>query len=500
MSDRSPEDEIAAEARKFWATLSQLSQRHAQARNWLERRQVRKEISRTLREERRQADHMRKHHLTWTSQMVDRYQAHALAIEARRHDPTVDHDRRARDAKALAEHANDLRARIVTNTRLTEVERGIALDGLDAATAFPHYKVGKLFDKAHRVKGLDALRYRAAVARTQNELGIARQAPREQLGLDRAQVQAQLVNREQQVQPPARPTGQLTAAQAEAIQGLRTAQLAWNIEAPNASAIKRDHLTNQWRHAAREAERAGLTEQRIDWEFRNAERNSVYTAQVHATRGPGHEVHTMHGFHPSEAEAVQWVHQQTAETPWAPGVALKATIHQRGNKAPIRLADGNVEHVTAGAAAWKAEIDRNKHSRATVQTDAPPDGAADQRLAEMDRRLQLMQRGLDAVTADRDETRSLLAQAEGRIEELKNRNIRLAAEIGEVRRTAGERVETLTAERDKYRTERDEAVQKIAQSTPREQRYGSAERVATSMSEDTQAMPKPNRNGYERTR
>ncbi|WP_280297067.1 hypothetical protein [Nocardia abscessus] len=106
MTDSSPEDEMIAEARKFARSLPELTRLHAQARNFLERHKIRKEISRTLRQQRREAEVMRKHQLTWTSQAIDRYRVHVQAVAARANDPSVDHDRRARDAHALAEHRN----------------------------------------------------------------------------------------------------------------------------------------------------------------------------------------------------------------------------------------------------------------------------------------------------------------------------------------------------------------------------------------------------------
>ncbi|MEU7633854.1 hypothetical protein AB0C34_28400 [Nocardia sp. NPDC049220] len=169
MTDRSVEDELIAEARKFGHSLTHLLRLYAQAGTWLERRRVRKQISVVLREQRREEQTARGHQLVFTQQMIDRYRVHALAISERAENPSVDHERRYRDAQSLSRHANDLRARIVANDRLTKTEQGIALDGLDAATMFPRFEPGRLFDQAHKVRGIDALRYRAQVARTVRE-------------------------------------------------------------------------------------------------------------------------------------------------------------------------------------------------------------------------------------------------------------------------------------------------------------------------------------------
>ncbi|PXX52304.1 hypothetical protein DFR70_13336, partial [Nocardia tenerifensis] len=174
MSDFSPEDEIMSEARRFAASMASTLRRYGQAATWLEKRRIRKEITQAWRAEMRQAELDRANQLKWTGQSVDKYRAHALAVAQRAESPNVDHERRYRDAQALARHRNDMAQQVLRNPRLTEVERGIALDGIDAATAFPEYEPGKLFARAHRVKGREALRYRAQVARARETVGIAR--------------------------------------------------------------------------------------------------------------------------------------------------------------------------------------------------------------------------------------------------------------------------------------------------------------------------------------
>ncbi|MFR9774187.1 hypothetical protein, partial [Nocardia sp. SC052] len=171
------EDEMIAQARQFSAAMRTAMHRHAQAANWIERRRVRKEISRLVRTERRQQQQARAHHRIWTSQAVDRYRLHAQAVAQRANDPRVDHDRRARDARALVEHRDRLAVQFIGNEHLTRTEQGIALDGLDAATVFPEYKTGNLFARAHKVKGLEALHYRARVAR--ETVGARQRAERE---------------------------------------------------------------------------------------------------------------------------------------------------------------------------------------------------------------------------------------------------------------------------------------------------------------------------------
>lgn len=190
MSDRSPEDEIMSEARKFAASMSATLRRYSQAANWLEKRTIRKEIKQAWRSELRQAELDRAHQLTWTANSIETFRAHSLAVARRANDPNVDHDRRYRDAQALARHRNDMAERVLRNPHLTEVEQGIALDGLDSATAFPHISNGHRnpLHRARRVKGIEALRYRAQVARAQEAAGIERPAVQPMRHVDRDDV------------------------------------------------------------------------------------------------------------------------------------------------------------------------------------------------------------------------------------------------------------------------------------------------------------------------
>ncbi|MGQ4620012.1 hypothetical protein [Nocardia sp. R7R-8] len=436
MSDRSPEDEMIAEARKFARSLPELTRLHAQARSFLERRKIRKQISRTLREQRREAEVMRKHQLTWTSQAIDRYRVHVQAVAARANDPRVDHDRRARDAHALAEHRNRLAGGFIGNEHLTRTEQGIALDGLDSATIFPHFEVGNLFAKAHKVRGIDALRYRAHVAR---ETVNARQ---------RAEVQRE-----------------------------------------------------GWQHSLDAARRANAEESllaRIDAAQAHRHR---YTADMTWTDPDGGKLTESRSF-ATEHSATSWLQRTISGTSWSDGTTLAVETRDTLNTAKQYVDHGRPETVADQLAAWEAvlrertlsgqvhreQAEQPARQRENTDRERPPDTAGVDRLAQVERQLNdmaadrdrldhrvgLLQRGLDAVTADRDEIRRKLDSAEGHIEALKNRNLRLSAEIGELRDRPG--VEQLTAERDQFKQERDEAVRKLVQSTPERERYGNRQR------------------------
>ncbi|WP_280496248.1 hypothetical protein [Nocardia asiatica] len=432
MSDRSVEDELIAEARKFGHSLTHLLRLHAQATNWLERRKVRKQISVALRAQRREAEVLRKHQLTGTSQAVDRYRVHVQTVAARANDPSVDHERRARDARSLAEHRDRLAAQFIGNEHLTHTEQGIALDGLDAATVFPHYKIGNLFSRAHKVKGLEALHYRARVAR-------------ESASLHRG------TDRERQ----------------------------------------------EWQHGLDAARRANAEEAflaRIDAAQAHRHR---YTAEMTWTDPDGGKLIESRSF-ATEHSATSWLQRNISGTSWSDGTTLAVETRDTLNAAKQYVDHGRPETVADQLAAREAvlrertlsgQVHREQaepaaRQRGNTDRERPPDTAGVDRLAQVERQLNemaadrdrlesrvgMLQRGLDSVTADRDEIRRKLDSAEGHIEALKNRNLRLSAEIGEMRDRPG--VEQLTAERNQFKQERDEAVRKLVQSTPEHERYG----------------------------
>ncbi|MGV9616274.1 hypothetical protein [Nocardia xishanensis] len=453
MSDRSVEDELAAEARKFGHAMAQLLRLHAQAGTWLERRKLRKQISRTLREQRRAEQVDRDHQLSWTEQMINRYRAHSLAVADRAADSTVDHDRRYRDAQALARHGADLRGRIVTNTRLTPVERGIALDGVDAATTFPQFETGggRLFSNAHKVRGIEALRYRAQLART-----------REALRVEHGAEQQQWEAREQ------------SGDSERESEDLRfSAQVSYLPEGAN-------HVVYEHAAHASEAETAAWTQRQVA-QARPAPGTTVQAAAYEeSSEGRSDPLFRAVGRRQEITEEVaQW--------------QITIANHAADREHEIRQR-GGVERPPDQPTTRHAERDAGV-----------ADAAGQQRLAEIERRLReisedrdrlasrvgMLQRGVDAVTADRDQIRKSLAAAEGRIEELKNRNIRLASEIGELydRPDAAQVAE----ERDRYKRERDEAVAKLHARTPAKDRYGSAEKVVHERLGDTQAWPAPER-------
>ncbi len=501
MSERPVEDEIMDQARHFGRALMALASQHGRAVSWVEQRRIRKQISLALRQQRRAEYVDRQMQKIHTERSVERYRAHVRAVTLRGNDPSVDHERRARDQIALRSHATDLQAAVLNGRGLTPVEQGIALDGIDSATAFPGYKPERaMFTGAKQVKGINALRYRANVARTRAVLPQQVAEVTEQ----RRQIDAARSPQRQ----PAAPVRESTPQEREAaVQTLRRAQLDWDLNAANAHPAELPAYDLAVRQASARAAKVGVSPERITYERAHAVENSKFTASVYSLRPGGTETQVTQTVHPTGREAAEWTHRTVKSTNWVPKVALKAVIHERGAEAPARVTDGTYEQVSARTAEWVPS--RKRPTTTQEQTQPTTRGGVDaDRLAEVEKQLKaisqdrdrlmskvsMLQRGMDSVTADRDEMRTKLDSAEGRIETLTNRNTRLAAEIDEVRRDQPA-VEDLRAERDQYKTQRDRAIDRLAKQTAQRTRPGSGERVAAETN-PTQAMPNPITNGH----
>ncbi|MFI2473880.1 hypothetical protein [Nocardia xishanensis] len=420
MSDQhSVEDEIVAEARKFSAAMRAAIQRHAQAANWLERRRASKEISRLVRQERRDQDQIRGHHLSGANQAVDRYRIHAQAVAQRANDPRVDHERRARDARALAQHRQDLGKQFVTDPYLTRTEQGIVLDGLDAATVFPEFRTGNLFARAHKVKGLEALRFRARVARETvaiNERAAAERAQWQQEGLDhtrRANAEEAVLARINAAQTHRRryraemtwshpDGGALTESRDFATEHVATdwmkaniSRAAWNdgttlhvqtIDGHNGAvqysdfgrpeavadqlAVRKSVLRErtlaglvhreQVLAAEREAEgRERTAQQEREPEAQEPEADLRFSARVSYLPEGADRVVYEYGDHASEAATAAWVQQQVAQARPAPGTTVHVAAYAdsgEGHPDPVFRAVARREEVAEDVAQWRIDI------------------------------------------------------------------------------------------------------------------------------------------------
>ncbi|MBF6298486.1 hypothetical protein IU459_13155 [Nocardia amamiensis] len=533
MSDRSVEDEIFAQARQFSAAMRAAMQRHAQAAYWLERRRARKEISRLVRQERREQQQSRTNHLSWTNQAVDRYRVHAQAVAQRANDPRVDHDRRARDARSLAEHRDRLAAQFIGDEHLTRTEQGIALDGLDAASVFPEYKTGNLFSRAHKVKGLEALHYRARVAR---ETVSARQRAEQerqdrQKGLDttrRANLEEALLARIDAAQDhrhryTAEMTwtdpdgGVLTESRPFATEHTATEWLQRNISGTawaDGTTLRVETRDND--NAAKQYTNWGrpetVAEQLADREAVLRER--TLSGQVHreafkrqaaheaeqerfsatVTYLPEHANQVVHerGTHASEVESARWTAQQLAGIRPAPGTTVHVAAYDCADEwRPERVfrAEGGREMVADEVTQWREGIERVSSEQerdeqqlpATVQQIAAERDQLAEDLAQHGREIEQLSGDLVTAADRNNQLSGQVSERDKKITELTARHqlsIEHNNELTEANARLTRQLTALTAERDTLRGERDEAVQKLAERTPAHERYGSPERQA----------------------
>lgn len=476
-------DEIGQQTGRFAHSLIQLAQQLAQATTWMDRRRIRRQIRRQTNEELKWQQQLRALELQGTAKAIDTYRRHAADVGVRAVDPDTDALRRDRDRDALVRHYNDLEERILRSGSLTTVEQGIALDGMASATTFPEFELGDLFGKAHRVKGVDALRYRAQVARAQAAAGIERRP---------AYVRPPSTQR---VEP-----SRYTPQQADTVQDIRRVQQAYR----GADAAGRVWLRDRQQQVAAAAKHAGLSEEQITREFNTSADNSRYETQIRYGEPGQFEDRRVKAWHADSGEVADWVARTVPTLDVDPGSTVTAAMWKDGRPQPEFIATGGPHMVIDEVTQWHNTIDHPTTGQAREPRDsgaAAPgrlgvlDAAADQverssrllkeaneRNGQLVRRMEMLERGLNAVTADRDDHKQKLDAVQGQVEALRNANTAQAAELKDLRAQSLRLVE-VTADRDRYKSERDEAVAKLrAQSKQRDRataRHDSAGRPAT---------------------
>ncbi|WP_433759908.1 hypothetical protein [Nocardia sp. CA-135398] len=433
MSNRSPEDEMIAQARQFSSSMQAAMRHYAQASNWLERRRARREISLITRQEAREQQAARQRHLVYSEQAVDKYRVHALAVSQRANDPSVDHGRRFRDQQVLARHQADMRDLVLRNPHLTEVEKGIALDGLDAATAFPEFETGKLFNRAHKVKGIEALRYRAQVARARRDAEAERSQVRE-----RAERLSTITEQARPVQGGPGQQFQVKATVSRWSPGMPTLEQdrLFVGEQDAIDWLHRDISESRWAPDARVGvevvDLADVREPIYSDEGRPSTVAATLKARSNELREQARERHQDRSDH----------------TPFGdPDL----------NGQPARSTGRDRQDLAAERDSLKARLNLSiEHNSELADNNAQ------------------LTRQLTAVTAERDQLRAEYARDTAD-------DARLEAERSQLRETNSRltaKLDQALAERDQLRAERDAAVRKVAERTPAEQRYGSPERQA----------------------
>lgn len=517
---RSPRREISS-----WSDLT-----------WKERREMKGEISRALREERRQRE---AEAIALRQQITGEiHDHHAQAWQGHR----VREDEQMSDWFArqqdLARQLRVAEERIAT-ADLTDTERGQAVTALRRAHYLPMYRLPQqIFTPA---TGTSSLRARAQAALSRLRIGRAREheAPvvarweatqQRQSGGNEVSRQTMLLRRhaeqpqlrtdaQQREQPQVRdPQGYrgYTRQQLIAVQDLRSAELQRRVEAE--SGVSTDPNQQAWRITVDRAALAGLSREQIAWELDNVEANS----RCHTTvtyRRPGEAWANAYqqqiwGVHADEAEAAHWTRMTVDRFDWEPGTQFEINANERGQE-PFFGIHGGAAHVRAGLRAWDqqlAEQQRHRHQEHMTVSTATGGRAIEEPLTAKTAVLKEESRGVRAdapgrrVSPETDgratATETFTSTVSG--EEVRSQvGVRISrdgqvtaggidgnghrADVPLMDRTRNQQaqaridglqkqIDGLTAERDRFRTERDEAVAKLVASTPPAQRYGSRQR------------------------
>ncbi|MEU4343114.1 hypothetical protein AB0H00_17860 [Nocardia sp. NPDC023852] len=248
------------------------------------------------------------------------------------------------------------------------------------------------------------------------------------------------------------------------------------------------------RLATARARAAGLTPEQIRWELDNAEANS--RTQVTVTVGrPGEKDRTWYTYHPTEAAAAQWTHDGVTEIDWRPGTTLTVKAREDGNPKPFYAVEGNQVTVGRDLELWHSETrDGFTHAQ---QQEPTREQHAHTAASHNDLAIEHSR-----IAAERDQLRGNVDSLQTRLNlsighnsQLDEQNSQLVRQLtaltaerdrlrvehkAMVTATAsrGREVYALSQQCDRLRGERDEAVQKLAERTPAQERYGSPERQA----------------------
>ena len=334
-------DEITQHASRFSAQLTQALGQLSQATGWLERRTMRKRIRKMVTDEQRQREQMRQAELAGVAKAMETYRLHSISTTSRALDPNVAPQQRERDRAAMIRHYSDLEDRVLRSSALTTIEQGIALDGMAAATTFPEYRLGNVFGRAGRVKGVEALRYRAQVARAQAAAGIER--------------------RPAYVRPPSpqRRAGVsgYTTEQVDAIQAIRRSQ------ATDRWGPLPQHRDAERQHAAQWASEVGLSPDEITREFNHSALNSQVAVQVNGRALNGSSAAYI-GLHPNEPEAAAWARENFGDYAQDMREAIgephevRVTATSRDSIEPLFHSEGHPGFVADELTEWRPGIDR----------------------------------------------------------------------------------------------------------------------------------------------
>ncbi|MFF0633492.1 hypothetical protein ACFYTS_13435 [Nocardia sp. NPDC004151] len=421
----------------------------------------------------------------YTKRVADYRSEHAIAQFQRENDPLHTDQDTAADTERL--DAMRLRIEESLGTSALRIEhRGQVVMALDRAARAP-YTMDASFNAVFTPM-TDRDRREARVAAVESEQWVSARTQEwdrrvASMTVDQPARPTQAPQLDQP-QPPAprsvSPVAQEVAidqdfARANAIQQIRHVQYTWLHD--KASGRARDPYGEiARRQAAEQAQRAGMTTEQVRWEFANAEANSRCQVSLTAS-SPDGSAQGMRGYFATEAEAAAWTHDTVRFNQWTPGTSLAVRARETGRRHPFYIAEGNQIDIGASVEDWHRDLNPDKaqppDKDRKVEKTGTGTGSDD-----LERRVSMLQRGLDAVTADRDYHKKDLESVRGQLDTVKNAQLGLNQELRDLR---GD-LDTARADRDRYRGERDEAVDKLRSVRHEQQPTNGADKPRPQMS------------------
>ncbi|MGW4123471.1 hypothetical protein [Nocardia sp. NPDC004711] len=432
----------------------------------------------------------------YTKRVADYRTEHVMAQFRRECDPFyTDHD-----AASDVERLDAMRLRIeesLGTSPLRIEHRGQVVMALDRAGRHP-YQMNPTFEAVFPVMDAEQMREARAAAVESEQWVTTRTRELDQQVASmtlhqptpRTDTQTQNRRRGESVVPQSLSAVEQEAvldrdlARTNAVQAIRHAQYTWLRDQAHGTPNARAGLSRRW--AAELATKAGMSTEEIRWEFANAETNSRCQVTVGSSSPDGAQ-HLMRAYHPSEAEAAAWTRDVVHHNEWKAGTTLSVRARETGRRHPFYVAEGNQVEVGQSTSEWQ-RVTTREQTQPPDQDRTRENSSAATSSEDLERRVLLLQRGLDAVTADRDQYKNQIDAVRAELEGLKNTQLRTNQELREARSAR----DTATAERDRYRGERDEAVRKLAQATPQQDRYGSSERIAREQQGTDSTVPPAN--------
>ncbi|WP_458686408.1 hypothetical protein [Nocardia tengchongensis] len=426
-------------------------------------------------------------HAAWyTKRVADYRDEHAVARYRRENDPFYTD----RDAAGDAERLDAMRLRIeegLGSSALGVERRGQVVFALDRAARQP-YTMNPTFDAVFtpmNQREQSAARA-AAVESEQWVAGRAQELDRRVASMT-VQQPNPLTPTPQQVQSntgAAQPQSYLRQdaaidrdiARSNAVQDIRHVQYTWLRD--QASGHRPDPYGELARRQAAEgAKRAGMTTEEIRWEFANAEANSRCQVTMTASSPDGTR-QGMRAYFATEADAAGWTRDAVRTNTWAAGTTLAVRAREAGRRNPFYVAEGNQVEIGGSVDGWHRETNPEQaqppDQKRTNEKPATASGSED-----LERRVLMLQRGLDAVTTDRDNHKKELDSVRAELDTLKNTQLTTNKDMRDLRSD----LDAAREDRDRYRGERDEAVTKLrTERAGREKSANGAEKPRPQMS------------------